>query len=166
MDKNEITQELLKEHFEYRDGHLWWKKPTGKRVEIGRQFGSYNTNGYRKGNFKGKNYLEHRLVWLYHRGEWPKGQIDHINGNTGDNRIENLREATNQQNCWNRKPLVDSTSKYKGVCWNKQCNKWVASYKYKGKKHYLGLYENELEAAKAYDKATEHLHKEYQVKNV
>ena len=43
-----ITQELLKEHLEYRDGHLWWIKPTNRRIKISQQFGTRNIHGYRK----------------------------------------------------------------------------------------------------------------------
>ena len=103
MSKHEITQELLKEHFEYRDGHLWWVKPTSKRIKIRQQFGCCNNEGYIFGGLRGKYYYEHRLIWLYHYGEWPKECIDHINGIKDDNRIENLREATKQQNNFNRK---------------------------------------------------------------
>ena len=115
---------------------------------------------------RGKDYLEHRLIWLYHYGEWPKGDLDHKNGIPDDNRIKNLRECTHQQNMLNKKSKEGSTSKYKGVSCYRPSNKWRAAYSYKNKIYYLGLYETELEAAAAYDKATEHLHGEYQVKNV
>lgn len=164
-ENNEITQEFLQEHLEYRDGHLWWVKPTGRVVKIGQQFGSYYNTRYWVGMLKGKRYLEHRLIWLYHYGVWPKEHIDHINGIRDDNRIENLRECTRQQNMLNRKSY-GKTSKYKGVCWYKASKKWVAQYRYNGKVYYLGLYETEEEAAIAYDKAVERLHGEYQVKNV
>lgn len=160
MGNNEINQELLKEHLEYRDGHLWWIKPTSSRVKAGRQFGRYD-RGYRDGMLKGKSYKEHRLIWLYHYGTWPKNQIDHINGIRDDNRIENLREVTNQQNQFNKKSREGSSSKYKGVDWSKRDKKWQAKYRYNGKRHYLGYYATEEEAAEAYRKATEHLHKEY-----
>ena len=156
----EIAQELLKEHFEYRDGHLWWIKPR-QRVKVGQQFGTYHRDGYRHGMLKGKVYKEHRLIWLYHCGAWPKEYVDHINGVRDDNRIENLREATVQQNQFNRKSLVGATSQYKGVCWYKQSKKWLVKYRYKGKRYHVGYYETETEAAEAYRKATEHLHKDY-----
>ena len=129
------------------------------RIKIGQQFGCYS-NGYRYGKFKSKMHLEHRLIWLYHYGTWPKGDLDHISGIRDDKRIENLREATRQQNMLNRKSW-GKTSKFKGVCWYKQSNKWKAQYGYKGKVYYLGYYATELEAAKAYREATEQLHGEY-----
>lgn len=158
--EEQITQEFLKEHFEYRDWHLWWVKPTARNVKVGQQFGCYDKDGYRVGRLKGKGYFEHRLIWLYHYGTWPKDQIDHINGIKDDNRIENLRQVTNQQNSFNKKSF-GKTSKYKGVDWNKNSKKWRAQYGYKGKVYYLGSYETEEEAAEAYRRSTEHLHKEY-----
>ena len=89
---------LLKEHFDYRDGHLFWIKPTNNRVKAGHQFGSYDNYGYRVGGFNGKVYKEHRLIWLYHYKTWPKECIDHINGNPGDNRIENLEWCNHSLN--------------------------------------------------------------------
>ena len=156
----EVTQEFLKEHLEYRDGHLWWIKPR-QRVKVSQQFGSCYSTGYRVGMLKGKRYLEHRLIWLYHYGVWPKEHIDHINGIKDDNRIENLRECTQQQNNFNRKSAKGSSSKHKGVCWNKERKKWEVRYRYKGKVYHVGYYECEVEAAEAYRKATEHLHKDY-----
>ena len=161
FSEEQITQEVLKEYLEYRDGHLWWVKSTYRRVKIGQQFGSCHNSGYRRGKLKGKLHYEHRLIWLYHYGAWPKEYVDHINGIKNDNRIENLRECTVQQNQFNKKSLVGSTSIYKGVYWHKQRKKWVAGHKYKGKRYDLGRYETEAEAAEAYRKATEHLHKDY-----
>ena len=160
-----VTQDFLKEHFEYRDGHLFWVKPTARGVKIDQQFGCYDNYGYRVGSLKGKRYYEHRLIWLYHYGEWPKDQIDHINGDRSDNRIENLRECAHQQNSFNRKSDRGSTSKYKGVHWSKQHKKWVAGYRYKRKRYYVGYYDTELEAAKAYDLTTASIHKNFQRKN-
>ena len=165
MGDSEITQEFLKEHFEYRDGHLWWVKPTVRGVEVGQQFGSCYNVGYRQGSLKGKTYPEHRLIWLYHHGTWPKNHIDHINGIKDDNRIENLREATSVQNQWNT-GSYGGRSKYKGVNYQKDKNRWRARYKDHGQRFHIGYYATEIEAAIAYDKAVEHLHGGYQVKNV
>ena len=161
MDKNKINQQFLQERFKYRDGHLFWIKPTNNRVKIGQPAGTRSNSGYIQIQLKGKLYLEHRLIWLYHYGVWPEEHTDHINGIKDDNRIENLREATNQQNQFNRKSRKGSSSKHKGVSWYKPGKKWLARYCYKGKPYHLGYYETEEEAAEAYQKATEHLHKEY-----
>jgi len=83
----------------------------------------------------------------------PRGiQVDHINHNTLDNRIENLRMCTNSQNHMNRKPHKNTTSKYKGVCLP-QNKKWVAQIHVNKKQVHLGYFELEIQAAKAYNKA-------------
>lgn len=67
--------------------------------------------GYRVMRLGFSRYLAHRLAWLYVYGVWPEGEIDHIDGNTDNNSIGNLRAATSQQNKWNR-PTVRSDSKF------------------------------------------------------
>lgn len=77
---------------------------------------------------------------------------DHINGETFDNRRVNLQIITNQHNQHKQKPQLRTTSSvYKGVSWNKGTGKWEARIKINGKSKYLGLYELEIQAAKAYD---------------
>lgn len=81
-------------------------------------------------------------------------ECDHINGNSLDNRKANLRAATRRQNCWNnskRKPK--SLSKYKGVSFSKRGRPWKAMLTVNGKWIYLGSFNSENQAAKAYDKA-------------
>ena len=82
----------------------------------------------------------------------PKGVIvDHINHNGLDNRKGNLRLCTHAQNCYNQRASSTGTSKYKGVCWHKCNRKWIARIRCDGKFYNLGDFENEIEAAKAYD---------------
>jgi hypothetical protein len=85
----------------------------------------------------------------------PKGlYVDHINGDTLDNRRANLRIATNSQNQANRIRLKSGTSsRYRGVTWNKASQKWQAGIKCNLKSTHLGLFESEEEAARAYDRA-------------
>ena len=153
-----ITQDFLKEHLEYRDGHLWWIKPTSKRVKVGQQFGNTGSHGYRQGKLADKNYLEHRLIWFYHYGVWPKDQLDHIDGTRNSNRIENLREASRAENSFNVGSSKGSTSQYKGVSWYSKYQKWVAQCRVNGKGKHLGYFKCEHEAAEAYRKATEQIH--------
>ena len=113
----------------------------------------------------GKNYLEHRVVWRIVNGAWPAGELDHINGVRDDNRLENLRDSTRQQNMFNRKATKGSTSKYKGVSWKSKNSKWVAQCCISGKVKYLGLYKTEQEAAKAYENYVKDYHGDYRYKN-
>jgi len=75
--------------------------------------GSYDKDGYLIIKFKSKQYKAHRLVWLYHKGSYPKYGIDHINRNRKDNRIENLRDVPQKINCWNSNKKVNPET---GVC--------------------------------------------------
>lgn len=79
--------------------------------------------------------------------------VDHINGNTLDNRRENLRIATCSQNSANRRMRKDNTSGYKGVSWRKQRQKWEAYITINGKRKLLGLFDCKHEAARAYNEA-------------
>jgi hypothetical protein len=117
-----ITQDYVKQLFEYRDGNLYWKVNAGK-IKVGAKAGTPNQNGYFQTRINGKRYLNHRLIFLMHHGHLPK-YLDHINGNPSNNKIENLRAATLTENQHNRKLGKDNTSGYKGVSWFKAKNKW------------------------------------------
>jgi hypothetical protein len=78
---------------------------------------------------------------------------DHKNGKTLDNRRANLRVATVSQNCMNRKGDKNSTSKFKGVSWNKHAKKWRSFIMSKAKLIYLGSFDSEIDAAKIYNQA-------------
>jgi hypothetical protein len=152
-----ITQAELKLLFDYVDGHLVSKTNSGNR-KIGDTFFSVTEKGYIRGRVDGKNYKEHRLIFLYHHGFMPK-QIDHIDGNPANNKIENLREATSKQNSHNRKAI--GLSKIKGVYWSKQTKKWLASITVNRKNIYLGSFEKIEDAALVATQAREKIHGEF-----
>ena len=77
--------------------------------------------------------------------------IDHRDGNRKNNHYENLRFCSTSQNLMNRTKFKNCLSRFKGVSWKKQCQKWVAQIKIDGKMKHLGLFESEKDAAKMYN---------------
>jgi hypothetical protein len=115
--KSLLTQERLKELVEYYQdaGVFVWKvnTPRGPRGSLA---GTLTGNGYMKMSVDGKQTLSHRAAWLYVHGVLPAGPIDHINGDTIDNRLSNLRAVTVSQNTHNTKKLREaSKTGYPGV---------------------------------------------------
>lgn len=136
-----LTHKRLKEllHYDPATGIFRWKVSIGT-AKAGDIAGTKQSNGYIRIMIEGKNYLGHRLAWLYVHGYFPEHDIDHINRIKDDNCIENLREVgrqCNARNCGNPK---DNTSGVKGIYWHKQHNKWQARIAVNGKKKNLGLY--------------------------
>jgi hypothetical protein len=86
---------------------------------------------------------------------------DHINRHGLDNRKKNLRNCTKGENNLNQGGERNSASKYKGVYWKKDTKKWAACIKKGGKRKHLGYFDDEAEAAKAYDDAARRLHGQF-----
>ena len=106
-------------------------------------------------------YRAHRLAWLYVYGEWPDRQVDHINTDSLDNRIVNLRLATTAENSRNRGRRVDNTSGIKGVSWAKRSRKWLAHLGHNGKLLHLGLFDTIEEAKAVREEAARRLQGEF-----
>lgn len=115
--------------------------------------GHHRSDGYHSIVIDGKEYLSHRLAFLYVNGMWPKEEVDHINGIKDDNRWENLRECTKSQNGANRGLQENNTSGYRGVYWHKTKKKWRAVIRKQGKRYYLGEFFCPKVAAKVYNAA-------------
>lgn len=150
-----INQELLKELFDYNldNGNFTWLTNRGKNLLVNTIAGTNVGNGYTRIRINGKQYLAHRLAWLYVYGVWPIEQLDHINGIRSDNRLSNLREATNKENNVNRGLTKVNTSGYKGVSWSKHANKWLSRIMVNGKSLHLGYFIDKDEAIEAYKQA-------------
>lgn len=151
-ERREITQEILHKYLRYDEetGELYNKISRGSRAMAGSKCGSYDcSTGYMQMKFNGKLTTFQRFVWMYHHGEWPNGEIDHINGDQLDNRIENLRVVSKQENARNTGKRVNNTSGIIGVSFDKTRNKWLAgitvNYKHVG----LGRFENKEDAIRA-----------------
>ena len=117
-----------------------------------------NKKGYIQIGINKKKYALHRLIYKYFNEDWDitdtsnNNQIDHVNINPLDNRIENLRIVNQSQNLKNRNKFKNCSSKFKGVSWYKAYNKWVARISIDGKLKHLGYFTNEEEAAETYKK--------------
>lgn len=106
----------------------------------------YKTYAARK--HEGKTRYMHHEILPKQRGR----KVDHINGDTLDNRRENLRYVTSRQSCMNTfKTCNKKTSRYKGVHWSKAWGRWRAQIMFEGRTKMLGGFESEQQAAKAYD---------------
>lgn len=141
----DLSQEELKVKlkYNYETGVFTWKDMKYKHSSIA---GS-NRDGYITININGKNYLAHRLAWLYVYGIWPRGHIDHINGIVTDNRINNLREVSKSQNGMNRGVQINNILGVKGV--SPSGNKYVARIGVRGITYYLGTFKTIEEAVNA-----------------
>jgi hypothetical protein len=161
--KSQLKQSDLHELLFYDPltGVFTWSK-NRRGVITNKSLGTDNGFGYLRITVLGKSYYAHRLAWLYVYGEFPKNQIDHINGNKNDNRIENLRDVSNFDNAQNK---INATSKSKsqllGVSWHKKANKWQAHICLYKIRKYLGLFETKELASQAYLKEREKFNYEF-----
>ena len=155
-----LTQSQLKEllHYDPDTGiftNLVYRGPNALKNDV---VGSINNRGYLTLIIKGKNYKCHRLAWFYIHGVWPKDQIDHINQIKNDNRIINLREVSNSENQQNTSFRKNNFSGYKGICWHKASNKWLAKITLNKKIFHLGIFTSLNDAIAARKHAEEQLH--------
>lgn len=140
--------------YEPDTGIFRWHKSRGRNhTSVNVKAGTVASNGYVYIKHGPKNYLAHRLAWLYVHKDWPSDQIDHINGDRTDNRLSNLRIATRKENLRNICRKKTNRCGYKGVYWHKQANKWRASITVDGKFISLGLYLRVEDASSAYQAA-------------
>jgi hypothetical protein len=117
----------------------------------------------------GRKGVRKRCLVMMHRavmGVEDERVVDHQNHNGLDNRRTNLRIATWAENCWNkRKTSINSSSQYKGVMWDKRRSKWQAQIGHNGKKIFIGYFDDEESAARAYDAKAKELYGQYAALN-
>lgn len=158
----EQIRKLLR--YEPETGKLYWLPRPREMFATGQACGMWNfryaereaftcvkSHGYRHGTIHRKTYTAHRIAWVLFYGEWPKLHIDHVDGDTGNNRISNLREATRSQNMRNSKSAKGATSSFLGVSFKKDCKKWCAQIQTPAGKKHIGYFSDERAAALAYD---------------
>lgn len=158
ISKDLPDQSVLLENFFYKDGSLFWKKNASTRRKIGSKVGWVEKNGYLRCGIDGKMYRVHRLIYKMHYGHCPEF-LDHINGDRADNRLENLRPATNQQNSANKPQSKINKVGLKGVCVER--GKYKAAIKFNNRSMHLGYFDCPFEAHEAYNKKAKELFGEY-----
>ena len=169
MPKPLPSFEMLNNIFEVSSNSisgLLWKNPRSTKLKPGHVAGTKDKEGYWnvgiKLNTKTELFRVHRIIYfLKTKQNIDDFFIDHIDGNPTNNKISNLRCATNQQNCCNKKKTKKYTSKYKGVSWDKKEKKWRAQICFNYQKNCLGFFEFESDAALAYDKAAKKHHNSF-----
>lgn len=142
----------LQDVLEYKiDGTLWWKERVNNACRMDKPVGNPRHHGHLGFKLWNKSRFVHRVVWEMFNGPIPNGfEIDHINRNPSDNRIENLRLCTSSQNKCNTGTREDNTSGFKGVSFHKASGKWRTSVTYEGITHHLGYFDDPQQAATAY----------------
>jgi hypothetical protein len=150
-------RELL--HYDPDTGIFTRKVRTSHRINVGDVAGTRRPDGYLKISVIDTSCLAHRLAWLYMTGEWPKHQVDHINGVRHDNRFVNLRDVTPTHNQQNQRVahIRNKSCGLLGVTLTKG-NTWQAQISVNGRHKHIGTYPTPQEASEAYLTAKRKLH--------
>lgn len=143
MQKNAITHDLVKTIFDYDavNGLLIRKIATSSKAKAGSIAGSNKGHKYARVSIKNKMVYVHHVVWLWHHNSLPK-EIDHINRNRFDNRIENLRPTDRSANNINTNIRSNNTSGASGVSFDKRYKKWHVRIGVNGKTKHIGYFDD------------------------
>lgn len=171
----EVLRQLLR--YEPETGKLYWKPRSlrwfsGEVIPASAYRESWNVrfankeafraagpDGYRRGCVLGKNLLAHRVIMAMNFGVWPEHDVDHIDGNRANNRLDNLRTATRAENRQNVGLSKNNTSGFTGVSYSKKFGKWVAQIMVGRRSHFLGHFSSPDGAAAAYAAAKTEKHR-------
>lgn len=160
----EVLRQLLR--YEPDTGKLFWlpRGPEWFRSENPRARGQVKvwnaryagrpalealSQGYRVGRLFDVLVRAHRVIWAMTTGAWPEGEIDHINGDRADNRMENLREVSSGENGRNKGLRADNTSGQVGVSWSRLEGKWKVLIWRNGKPYSRGTFTNFVDAVRS-----------------
>ena len=159
----DLTVEQLRGLLKYdpETGVLTWLV-SGRRMKprAGEVAGCADPRGYIQIRINRRLYWAHRLALAIVNGEWPDGEVDHLDGDKGNNRLSNLRvgtKATNMQNL-RRAMTSNKSSGLLGAHWNKERQKWKAAITVDGRTVYLGLFDTAQAAHTAYVQAKRQHH--------
>ena len=165
------VKELL--HYNADTGEFTWRHRLRRHFKTNRHYHSWNARyggniagaktptGYVQIKINGGVELAHRLAWLYDYGAWPVLDIDHVNRVKDDNRIANLRLATESQNAANSKRRKANLCGYKGVSLSKDGRRYRARIRLKGVEKVIGYFSNAKDASEAYAFAAAQAHGEF-----
>lgn len=160
------SQEELKALFDYhKDGYFIRKVARGTQKVGSVHKGKLEKNGYRRTTISHNLYLTHRLIWMWHYGTEPKF-LDHIDNDRVNNKIENLRDVTKNDNARHQLIPCNNSSGYFGVRWYDYDNSrippcWAVQITVNSKKIHLGYYQSKKDAVLAYNDAAVKLHGEF-----
>lgn len=156
---DEITPETIKRLFRYDQytGALYWEASTNRRIRKGARAGVANQCGRWYVGVRGQQLVLARVVWCWMTGAWPDMEIDHVDGDCGNDRWANLRQATSSENKHNRRVRSDSHCQLKGVARTRHGN-WVARIQARGVHYWLGTFDSSCDAHEAYKIAAKRLH--------
>lgn len=144
-----LTQERLKKLFDYNPETGWFTNKCDRGpAQKGARAGSDTGHGYRRITIGCERYYEHHLAWFYIYGIWPD-ELDHKDRVRSNNAIDNLREATRTQNCFNSKRETGGSG-LRGAYWDSRVSKWYSKIQVGGLVKWLGYFSGPEEANKAY----------------
>lgn len=160
----EVLRQLLR--YEPETGKLFWRRRPEQMFPSARDCAAWNaknaekeafttvgSSGYREGRIFKTGYRAHRVIYAVCNGEWPRDEVDHINGIRTDNRIANLRHATRAENGRNQRRPHDNSTGAIGVAFYRHDGTWQARISTGGRSIHLGYFDTKAEAIAARLKA-------------